>query len=360
MQKREVIKTLLNKQVPDRVGLHEHFWPFIIENSWGAQGIPAGCDFVSRYNLDIRNVTWWAMPGPRPDLAATIEETDEWVIKRDGWGAAMKNWKHRGGTPEHVDFTLVSAEIWRRDFREAVLAADVRKHVDLPATRAAYAKAMAGEEFVTFSSLFIFEEMRRILGDVFMLESLLLEPDFIHDFNAILTAKYIEYYQLVFSEVGLPDGIHVYEDLGYTRGPFASPQCHREMVLPYHKKLFSLFKDHRLPIILHTCGDFRLHLPAILEAGADCIQAMEAKTGMNVVEMAREYKSKLCFMGNLDIRALESGDRAKIRGEWLGKLNGMKELRAPYIFMSDHSIPPSVKVADYEYALELYRDNCRY
>jgi hypothetical protein len=30
------------------------------------------------------------------------------------------------------------------------------------------------------------------------------------------------------------------------------------------------------------------------------------------------------------------------------------------VFMSDHSISPSVDVADYEYALQLYRDNCAY
>ncbi len=38
----------------------------------------------------------------------------------------------------------------------------------------------------------------------------------------------------------------------------------------------------------------------------------------------------------------------------------MKALRAPYVYMSDHSIPPSVTVADYEYMLELFQANCRY
>lgn len=59
------------------------------------------------------------------------------------------------------------------------------------------------------------------------------------------------------------------------------------------------------------------------------------------------------IIGNIDVRALESGDRDWIREECLGKLNGMKALRAPYVYMSDHSIPPSVKVSDYEYMLEL-------
>ena len=132
------------------------------------------------------------------------------------------------------------------------------------------------------------------------------------------------------------------------------------MALPYHKQVVNFLKDHDLPVFLHTCGDFRPHLPAIIEAGFDGIQAMEAKTGMNVLELAEQHKDKLCFIGNLDIRTFESGDRDRIREECLGKLNGMKKMRAPYIFMSDHSIPPTVKLADYEYALGLYRENCWY
>ncbi len=359
MTKREIIATLLKKQLPERMGLHEHFWPHIIENSWKDQGIAEGTDFGTRFDLDIRNVSWFSMPAPRPELRQTVEETDEWVATRDGWGATMKNWKHKAGTPEHLAFMISSRDIWAREFRDAVLALDFRKIADLPALRRDYAAAMAGTEFVTYSSLFIFEELRRILGDVTMLESLLLDPDWIHDFNSVMTRKYIEWYEFLFAEVGKPDGVHIYEDLGYTNGPFASPACHRELVLPYHKQLFRLFKDHGLPIILHTCGEFRPHLDSIVESGADCIQAMEAKTGMNVVEMAKAYKSKLCFMGNIDIRVLESGNRKLIREECLGKLNGMKALKAPYIYMSDHSISPSVKVADYEYMIQLFREHGR-
>jgi uroporphyrinogen decarboxylase len=121
-----------------------------------------------------------------------------------------------------------------------------------------------------------------------------------------------------------------------------------------------LFKDHNLPVIMHTCGDFRPHLPAIVDSGVDCIQAMEAKTGMNVVELAREWKDKLCFMGNLDVRAFESNDRQRLEAEVLGKIRGLRELRAPYIVMSDHSIPPSVNLDTFRWYVELVRRNYRY
>jgi uroporphyrinogen decarboxylase len=360
MTHREVIKTLLNKQLPDRVGLNEHFWPHIVENSWGEQGMALQTDFIERFDLDLRSIDWFTAPGPRPDLEEIVEESDEWIVKKDAWGASFKTWKYKAGTPEHVDFSVTSPEVWRNTYREAFVAIDVRDHVDLDGLRERYKTSMEGDRFTTYSSLFVFEELRKILGDLSMLEALLLEPAWIDDFCSTMTRKYLDYFELLFSEVGLPDGMHVYDDLGYTAAPFASPQCHREMIHPHHKKLFAMFKDYGLPIILHTCGDFRLHLPCIVESGVDCIQAMEAKTGMDVVELAEEYKRDLCFMGNINIKVLETGDRDLIRKECLGKLNGMKELRAPYVYMSDHSIPPSIKLDDYKYMLELYRENCAY
>ena len=360
MTQREIIKTLLAKEIPERVGLNEAFWPHIIENAWGEQGIEPGTPFEEHFNLDIKSLSFFAAPGPRPDLERVVEESDEWIVKRDSWGASFKTWKHKSGTPEHVAFSVSSPEVWNNEFRDAFKAIDMRDHLDLDAFMSNYAKAMASDRFITYSGLFVFEELRRIMGDVSMLESLLLEPEWIHDFCALVTQKNIEHYEHLFNEVGRPDGLHIYEDLGYTAAPFASPACHREMVLPYHKQLFGFFKDHNLPIIMHTCGDFRPHIDSIVEAGVDCIQAMEAKTGMDVVKMAETYKDKLCFMGNIDIRALESGDRDTIKEECLTKLNGMKALRAPYVYMSDHSIPPSVTLEDYEYMQELFWQNCQY
>jgi uroporphyrinogen decarboxylase len=358
--KRDIIKALLAKEIPERVGLFEQFWPFICENSWAEQGVPVGTDFITRFDLDMRHTAWFVTPGPRPDLVRTVAETDEWTQNQDAWGAQTKLWKKKAGTPEHFAYTITSPDIWRREFREAALAIDMHTAIDLELVRKDHATARANGEFSLFSTVLCFEDLRRVLGDVTMLESIILEPDWIHDFNQIVTRKSIEGLEILFREVGLPDGIHVFDDLAYTQGPFVSPACHREFVLPYHKQVVDFLKAYQVPVFLHTCGDFRPHLPAIVEAGFDGIQTMEAKTGMNVLKLAEQYKDKLCFIGNLDIRAFESGDRDRIREECLGKLNGMKKLRAPYVFMSDHSIPPSVKVADYEFVLGLYRENCRY
>ncbi len=357
--RRHIISELLHHRIPERVGLNEHFWPHLLENGWTAQGLADG-DFVRQFDLDYESVLWWGAPGPRPDLERTIDQSDEWRLGQDAWGAQTRYWTKKAGTPEHVGFACTSRVAWERDFREQFLALDVRTTVDAAAVRTALAKARADDRFAVYSTLFVFEDLRRIFGDVCMLESLAAEPEWIHDFCTCVTTKHLELWDWLFREVGKPDGMHVYEDLGYTRGPFCSPRMHRQLIMPYHRELFGFFKAQGVPLVVHTCGDFRPHLPALADCGVDCIQAMEAKTGMDVVQLASEWKDRLTFMGNLDIRAFESGDRAKIREECLGKLDGMKRLRAPWIFMSDHSISPGVQLADYRYALELYREHCRY
>jgi len=357
--RRDIISALLRKQIPERMGVNEHFWPFIRENAWTAQGLPEKVPFHKLFDLDLASAHWYNLPDPRPDLVANLEETAEWKMIRGPWGDVTKVWKTKAGTPEHVGFAIDCGATWRREFREQFLAADPLAGVKFDEIRATRDRLRADDRFVTYSFMFVFEWARKVIGDVVMLESLLVEPEFIQDFNRVLTDKFLQFYQRLFAEVGLPDGIHMYEDLGYTQSAFCSPACHREFVLPYHRELIGFFKDHGLPVILHTCGDFRPHLPAI-ESGVDCIQAMEAKTGMNVVDLARDWKDKLCFMGNLDVRAFESGDRQRLAAEVLGKMRGMKELRAPYVVMSDHSIPPTVRLDTFRWYLDLVRRNYRY
>jgi uroporphyrinogen-III decarboxylase len=92
----------------------------------------------------------------------------------------------------------------------------------------------------------------------------------------------------------------------------------------------------------------------------DGLQALEAKAGQHVLEMAEATGNKIAFMGNLDIRAFESNDQKTLEAEIVPKLRAIKEKRIPYVFYSDHSIPKSVNLETYRYALELHKKYGRY
>ena len=65
-------------------------------------------------------------------------------------------------------------------------------------------------------------------------------------------------------------------------------------------------------------------------------------------------------MGNIDIRALETNDPAKVEAEIAPKLRELKRLRVPYIFHSDHSVPPTVKYETYCHALRVFNEHRKY
>lgn len=64
---------------------------------------------------------------PIPGVLEVIEESDKWQVTRDGAGASLKFWKHKSGTPEHIDFKMTSREIWEKDYRHHLLKVDKRR-----------------------------------------------------------------------------------------------------------------------------------------------------------------------------------------------------------------------------------------
>ena len=67
---------------------------------------------------------------------------------------------------------------------------------------------------------------------------------------------------------------------------------------------------HGLPVIYHGCGNVKAIFPDYIEMGIDAYNPLEAKAGMDVVELRRQYGHRIGFCGNSDIQVWESGDRA--------------------------------------------------
>lgn len=354
MTSRERLTAIFAHKPYDHFGIFEHFWGETLKE-WVKQGYPEDTDPAKFFGYDLRGLGGAPDATPFRSVSEVLQETDEWKVTRSGWGAALKYWKHHSGTPEHIDFRIKSPETWK-PYRDQLAGVTDPTRLDLEGTRKNFADGMAGDKYCVYSALFIIETLRHALGDVCMLESLILEPEWIHDINRVVTDFYIRHYDLLFREVGKPDGMFIYEDLGFRNGLFASPKTMREMIFPYYRELVDFFHGHGLQVILHTCGGITEAMPMIVETGFDCVQPMEAKAGCNVVEYARKYGDRIAFMGNIDVTKLNTNDRAVVKREVLGKLQALYDLGAGYVFHSDHSIPPDVHYDTYGYAVDLYRE----
>ena len=389
MTSREIVDNLLRGKKAERVGLMDSPWSDTIA-AWVTQGYPTRMvhkkvgdqrwrrddgrweDVVVAGEYEEPVPTWEhfdfdlaGVPGridvmPLRDHSELEEETDDWTVKRNGAGAALKYWKHKSGTPEHIDFLMTSREVWERDYRPHLLELNPERiSIDSSGDRKVTPRGANKWTFV--GGMFVWELMRQSMGDVTLYQSLLLDPAWIHDYNRVYTDFYKAHYAALFERIPLPDGVWIYEDLGYKNGLFASPKVLGDLIFPYQKELVDFFHGYDLPVVLHTCGSTAAAIPMIIEAGFDALNPMERKALDNEpFVFAEKYGDQLAFIGGLDARVYETNDKEIIRREVIDYIEGMKARGARLVFATDHSISTNTRYESYLYALEVYREHMMY
>ena len=386
MTPRENVQRLFDKQPAERVGLKDSPWGRTVRK-WVTQGYPTRkvkrtvkekvvedgkevekdvekevdepVDVADHFGFDMVGCGGWFDMLPLKGFSEVVEETAEWRVTRNGAGAALKYWKDKDGTPEHIDFRMTSREVWERDYRPYLLEVD-RERVNIEAAKTSLEARRKQGYWTHFGHLFIWENMRRSLGDVCMYESLVLDPDWIHDYNRVHTDFFIAHFKLILEEAGLPDGIWLYEDLGYKDRLFCSPRVLEELIFPYYKEVVDFFHSYGLPVVLHTCGSTAEAVPLIIQAGFDGLNPMEVAAGNDTFAFAEQYGDDLVFIGGFDKRIIETGDRDLIRRETAAFVEGMKARGARLVFGSDHSISTNTDYDAFCYMVEVYREHMMY
>jgi uroporphyrinogen decarboxylase len=233
--------------------------------------------------------------------------------------------------------------------------------VKLSDARVNYEQISQAQRWSHYGHMFIWELARQSMGDVTLYESLLLDPVWIQDYGRVYTDLYKKCFAYLIEQVGRPDGVWIYEDLGYKNGLFAPPRVLAKLIFPYYREMIDFFHGYGLPVVLHTCGSIAEAIPLIIEAGFDALNPMERKAKDNDPFLfAERYGDKLAFIGGLDARVFESNDREIIRREVTHYIKGMKARGARLVFASDHSISPNTRYESYLYALDVYREHMAY
>jgi len=363
MNKMEIVDSLLRNKKAPRMGLHDSPWGDTLD-AWVSQGYPLNPETGKpespsvHLGFDMTGVGGGFDCMPKQGYHEILEETDEWTMYRNGAGAVFKYWKHKSGTPEHVDFRMATREIWERDYRGDVTPSlsrvnveDYRKNLESVRKRGVWGSAGCSG---------LWEIMRASLGDICMFETFLLDPDWTLDFNRVYTDFYKSMYDLLFEAAGLPDGVWLYDDLAYRNGTYCSPATFDKLFAPFYKEIADHIHSYGLPIIFHCCGGMEEALPMIADCGYDGLNPMERKSGCDPLKFARKYRDKLVFIGGLNAITLESGDMKQIIKESDELIDGMKDIGAAYVFGSDHSLSPRVKYDVYMRTLDHFWSKAEY
>ena len=135
---RERIDRILKRQPVDRIGAFESFWEdtrrkYVSEGHLGEDE-----SLNDHFDFDIRTCGAFNMNAWLDYEEEIIEETEETKLVRNPNGAVLRWWKHKSGTPEHVDFLVKDRAGWEEHIRPHLVAPDAaERRVDIEGYRAA-------------------------------------------------------------------------------------------------------------------------------------------------------------------------------------------------------------------------------
>jgi uroporphyrinogen decarboxylase len=129
----------------------------------------------------------------------------------------------------------------------------------------------------------------------------LTDPDLVHYFLGRLTDLHIDALERSLKHVG--KYIHVIQfgdDIGAQNAPLCDPDLYREVLLPYHKKLFMYVRENypNVHVMLHCDGDVYEIFPDLIDAGLQIFNPLQTDAAeMDPVRIKREFGKHLTWWG---------------------------------------------------------------
>ena len=347
MTSRERILMALNHEEADRVPLHDSPWGHTIKR-WHEEGLPKDKSPADYFGYE--------MLGQGADMTLqlpteTIEETDTYRVYKDANGGTRRSFKDHESTPERIDFTIRDRKTWE-EYKPRMAWNDRRVNwEEALKTNKAH---RASDNFVYYSSAFGYDKTQGIVGSMRLLMAMVEDPSWVKDMFDTAVDLLITSAEEMMARGLEFDGAFVFDDMGYRNASLFSPAAYRAVEFPSQKRLCDFFKSKGMPIILHTCGCVKELVPMLIEAGFTCLQPLEVKAGMDLLELKQRYGDRLAFMGGIDVRAMADPDPKVIEREVSTKLPVAKQ-GGGYIYHSDHSVPSNVSFQQYCHTIELVR-----
>lgn len=355
MTSRERIDIVMSGGIPDRVPLHDGYWDEALDR-WQGEGLPAEVaadrDRLWEYfGMEIRQISI----DPSFLLEERVVGEDErYISKQTRDGAILKYIKGKTSTPGLESFRVSCRRDWEA-LKPRLFSIEGRLPVDLAERYRSYRE---NERFVVATIHDPIEASWSKLGPTYLMEAMISDPDLITEVFTTITNMDLAALEDLLGRGYEIDGGWIWGDIAYSRGTFFSPQMYRRFLQPCHQRLVGFFTERHLPVVYHSDGDLRRVMDLLIETGIRCLQPLEAKAGMDILEMKRLYGDRLVFMGNVDFERIALGER-EAEEEIRLKVGKGKE-GGGYIYHSDHSVPPKISLQAYKRVLELVRQYGRY
>jgi uroporphyrinogen decarboxylase len=370
LAKLDRMRKALRHEEPDRVPVSDFFWGSFVERWRRELGLPPDADPYSYYDLD------WivTIPNMDPHLRpfAIVRESQNEVWVKTGFETVLR---------KRLDLPMPEQISWDTDTIEKLDAfefddpGDPRRFFDAGDNQI----AGVGDGFQRNSPPWI-ETVRKLRRDFAVFGSMIEASEcltrLVGQHNALLwmglypqrmgacVQRIGEFYlhccqAALEAAAGTLDGFVLWGDVAYRKGLFFAPDYWREYFKPWVEAMVNCCHAHGLPVIYHGCGNARRIFMDLNEVGIDAYDPLEAKAGLDVVDLRREYGHRIfAFQGNMDVIAWAQRTPDELRAIVLRKLNAAKG--GGYIFGSDHSVAGNIPGPSYDYVIKVVREYGRY
>jgi hypothetical protein len=281
--------------------------------AWREQGLPADVSLAELFAYDRREeidletlprLDFQALARKRNGLDILRRHLEKDAEKRmpEGWQASLQEWQER----THVLMLMVH---W--GFFESLGIQDARTFTE---------------------AIYLLVDQPDFVAQALMIQG---------EFAARLTERLLQKVQI--------DAAIFSEPIGGNHGALISPRTYRQFAIPSYRPILDVLRRNGVgTIIWRTYANTRLLLPSAVEAGINCLWAVETNPqAMDYLSIRQEFGKDLRLIGGIDLDILREGPR--------GIRSAMERLIPPllaqggYIPLADGRVRPDMPFENYAY-----------
>jgi len=363
MNHRQRVKTALRFERPDRLPCNESPWEQTLA-AWHDQGLPADVTPADYFDFDICMMYLDASPRfeqkvlKREGGKITYEDRFGYTVtKPEGISATMHFASHKTTDPKAWEqirprFALSDDPDEPARIDEAMYFGHFDPYPTWAAVVEKYRRLYETHRYMLFMFYGPWEATWRHRGMESLLYDVALAPDWVREMAETYQDLVIAILRRCF-ELGMkPDGVLAADDLGSATGPLMSSASWKGIFKPSVARLGQFLRGHDVDFWLHSDGAIAPMIDDFVDCGVQVLNPLEAKAGMDVVELRRRYGRNLAFYGNIDVTKM-AGPQEELLAELTYKIPIARD--GGYIVHSDHSCPPDVSLSRYQWMLDTAR-----
>jgi uroporphyrinogen decarboxylase len=191
---------------------------------------------------------------------------------------------------------------------------------------------------------------------------MLINKEYAHALMDKITELKMQYWENALNAVG--ENVLIVseaDDLATQNSLLCSEELYKEIVHPYHKKLFDYIRSKaksKVYIFYHTCGACKPFIPYLIEEGVDILNPVQVNAdGMDTKVLKKEFGKDITFWGGgVDTQVvLPSGTQQEVKDEVKRRIDDLSK-DGGFVFAGVHNIQSDVSPENFMAMWETLQD----